>query len=110
MALPLLEVAAVSYVLAVWRLVRTRTYAWATFLAIAKPAIVAATVAAAIIEFAFLYDNTSGWALVILTSGLVLIVLDLPVLLGYSVARNEPLQAPAPEPYPPFGGTGAPGA
>jgi len=101
--LPLIELAIVVYAAAVWRLFATRTYAWSIFFAVARPTCLAAGTAAALIEFAFYYDETGGRSLAILTTGLVLFVLDLSLLLGYSVARNEPLQEPEPEPYFPFG-------
>jgi hypothetical protein len=101
--LPLLELAIVVFAGAVWRLFATRSYAWSAFFAVARPAFLAVGTAAAIIEFAFYYDKTGGRSLAILSTALVLIVLDLPLLLGYSVARNEPLREPEPEPYLPFG-------
>jgi hypothetical protein len=101
--LPLIEVALVMYAAAVWRLLRTRTYAWPTFFAVARPTFLAAGTAAVLIEFAFYYDKTGGRSLAILSTALALIVLDLALLLGYSVARHEPLQEPEPEPYVPFG-------
>jgi hypothetical protein len=101
--LPLIEVAVVAYAAAAWRLFATRTYAWSTFLRVARPAFLAAATAAVLIEFAFYYDKTGGRSLAILSTGLALIVLDVSLLLGYSVARNEPLVEPEPEPYVPFG-------
>ncbi len=101
--LPLIEVAIAVYAAAVWRLFATRTYAWSTFLAVARPTLLAAGTAAAIVELAFYYDKTGGRSLAILSTGLVLVVLDLALLLGYSVARNEPLPEPEVEPYLPFG-------
>ena len=103
--LPLIEVAAVAYAAAVWRLVATRSYAWATFFRVARPAFLAVGLPAVVIEFAFYYDKTGGRSLAILTTGLVLFVLDLSLLLGYSVARNEPIRPPAREPYPAAFGT-----
>jgi hypothetical protein len=103
--LPLVELAIVVYAAAVWRLVATRTYVWSTFFAVARPAFLASGTAALMIEFAFYYDKTGGRSLAILTTGLVLFVLDLSLLLGYSVARNEPLSEPEveAESYLPFG-------
>jgi hypothetical protein len=101
--LPLIEIAVVTYAAAVWRLFATRTFAWPTFFAVARPVFFAAGTAAVVIELAFLHDKTGGRSLAILSTGLALIVLDLSLLLGYSVARNEPLPEPEPEPYVPFG-------
>jgi hypothetical protein len=101
--LPLIEIALLAFAVAVWRLLATRTFAWPSFFAVARPAFLATATAAVIIELAFLYDKTGGRSLAILSTGLALIVVDLPLLLGYSVARNEPLVEPEPEPYVPFG-------
>jgi hypothetical protein len=101
--LPLIELALVVYAAAVWRLFATRTYAWSTFFGVARPTFYAAGTAAVIIELAFYYDKTGGRSLAILSTALALIVLDLALLLGYSVARNEPIAEPEPEPYLPFG-------
>jgi hypothetical protein len=54
--------------------------------AIAAPTLGAAAVAVAFLELVFVYDGTRGGPLVLLTIALVLVALDLPVLLGSSVA------------------------
>ena len=41
------------------------------------------------IEYAFVYDDTRGTQLVILTSLLVLFMVNVPVLIGFTVARYE---------------------
>jgi hypothetical protein len=87
---PLLALAIVVGAVAVGRLVAGRMFAWSTFLTVAKPALIAVATAAGIIEFAFLYDQTRGSSLAILTGGLLVIVVELPLLLAYSVARHEP--------------------
>jgi hypothetical protein len=86
----LLTLAVFVGLVAVWGLVVGRTFAWSSFTVVAKPALVAVATAAGFIEFAFLYDKTRGSSLAILTTGLVLIVIELPLLLAYSVARHEP--------------------
>jgi len=53
---------------------------------VARPTLVAATVAVAFLELVFTYDGTRGGPLVLLTVALVLVALDLPLLLGSSVA------------------------
>jgi hypothetical protein len=101
--LPLIEVALVAFAVAVWRLFLTRTYAWATFFAVARPAFWASATGAGIVELTFRHDDTTGWSFAILSTGLVLIALDLPLLLGYSVARHVPMPEPEKEAYPIFG-------
>lgn len=88
--LTLLAAAVVVGLVAVWRLVAGRTFGWATFLNVARPALLAVATAAGFIEFAFLYDKTRGSSLAILTGGLLVILVELPLLLAYSVARHEP--------------------
>lgn len=53
---------------------------------VAAPALVAALLAAGFLELVFAYDGTRGGALVLLTLALGLVALDLPLLLGSSVA------------------------
>ena len=48
--------------------------------------VAAATVAVAFLELVFTYDGTRGGPLVLLTVALVLVALDLPLLIGSSVA------------------------
>ena len=88
--LTLLGLGALSYLVAVVTLVSTRVFEWSTFLNVAKPAFVAVLASTGVIEFAFLYDKTRGFTLVILTLGLVIVALALPLILAYSVARHVP--------------------
>ena len=53
---------------------------------VAGPTLAAATVAASFLELVFAYDGTRGAPLVLLTIALVLVALDLPLLLGSTVA------------------------
>jgi hypothetical protein len=88
--LTLLGLAIAALVLAVLRLVTGRTYPWQSFFVVARPAFFAVSAAAGFIEFAFIHDHMRGSSLAIATTGLALLVLNLPLLLGYSVARHEP--------------------
>jgi hypothetical protein len=53
---------------------------------VAAPTLGAAAVAVAFLELVFVYDGTRGGPLVLLTVALILVALDLPLLLGSSVA------------------------
>ena len=86
----LVGLALAAFLLAVLRLVTGRTYAWQSFFLVARPAFFAVSAAAGFIEFAFLYDHMRGSSLAIGTTGLALVALNLPLVLGYSVARHEP--------------------
>lgn len=57
---------------------------------VAGPTLAAAAVAAAFLELVFAYDGTRGAPLALLTAALVLVALDLPLLLGSSVAATQP--------------------
>jgi hypothetical protein len=48
-------------------------------------------VIAAILEFVFNYDGTRGGVLVVLTLSLLVYALHVPRLVGFTVARYEPL-------------------
>jgi len=41
------------------------------------------------LEFVFLYDHTLGFMLIALTVSLIIFALDIPLLLGFSVARYQ---------------------
>ena len=46
-------------------------------------------VIAGMIEYAFIYDHTRGTQLVIMTAMLVLFMLNVPLLIGFTVARFQ---------------------
>ena len=46
------------------------------------------------IEFAFVYDHTRGAQLIVLTTMLALFMLNVPVLIAFTVARYEKRPAP----------------
>jgi hypothetical protein len=70
-------------------LARIRDFAWPRFRQVAGWALAAYLVIAGMIEFAFVYDHTHGTQLVILTLMLVLFMLNVPVLIAFTVARYE---------------------
>lgn len=77
-------------------LVRQRGFAWRTFFRVARWALLAYVVSAGMIEFSFVHNHASGAPLVVVTLLLVLFALDVPLLIGYTVARyhTEPDAAP----------------
>ena len=68
---------------------RIRDFAWARFRQVAAWALLAYAVIAGMIEFAFVYDHTHGTQLVILTLMLLLFMLNVPVLIAFTVARYQ---------------------
>jgi hypothetical protein len=68
---------------------RIKGFAWDRFRQVAGWALVAYIVIGGMIEYAFVYDHTRGTQLVILTAMLVLFVLNVPVLIAFTVARYQ---------------------
>lgn len=70
-------------------LARLREFAWPRFRQVGGWALLAYIVIAGMLEYVFLYDGISGTPLVVVTLMLVVFALDVPLLLGFSVARYE---------------------
>jgi len=66
-----------------------RPFAWQRFFQVAGWAAVAYGVIAALLEFIFVYDDTRGSLLVVLTLSLIVFTLAIALLFGFSVARYE---------------------
>jgi hypothetical protein len=84
---PLLVAAALSLLAAVVLLARIPGFAWDKFFLVAKWSLLGYIVIAGMIEFAFLHDNTPNTTLVAMSAMLALFAIDVPMLLGFSVAR-----------------------
>jgi hypothetical protein len=76
-------------------LARVRDFAWDRFFAVARWALLAYLIVAAMIEFSFVRDHVSGGPLVVLTLSLVLFAVHVPVLIGFTVARYQDTEARA---------------
>jgi hypothetical protein len=68
---------------------RVQQFAWPTFRAVAGWALVAYIVIAGMLEFVFLYDHVGGGVLLLLTLSLVSFAVNVPLLLGFGVARYQ---------------------
>jgi hypothetical protein len=68
---------------------RIRDFAWARFRQVAGWSLLAYAVIGGMIEFAFVYDHTRGTQLVTLTLMLVLFMLNVPVLIAFTVTRYQ---------------------
>jgi hypothetical protein len=68
---------------------RLRDFAWGTFIQVGKWALLAYAVIAGMIEFAFVFDHTRGAHLVVMTLMLALFMLNVPVLIAFTVARYQ---------------------
>lgn len=69
---------------------RITDLAWRIFWVVARWSLLAYVVIAGMIEFAFIKDDTPGTQLLALTIGLVLFVLNVVLILAFSVARYQP--------------------
>jgi hypothetical protein len=88
-AIAILLVAAALELVNALLLSRIREFAWARFRQVAGWALLAYAVISGMIEFAFVYDHTRGTQLVILTLLLMLFMLNVPVLIAFTVARYQ---------------------
>lgn len=68
---------------------RVKGFAWQRFFAVARWALLAYLLIAALILYAFLRDNLSGGPLVVLTCSLVVFAVHVPLLIGFTVARYD---------------------
>ncbi|HZP26703.1 MAG TPA: hypothetical protein VFB90_06615 [Dehalococcoidia bacterium] len=72
-----------------------KEFAWDRFVQVAGWALLAQAVSVGMIEYAFVVDHVRGKLLVMLSMGLFVYGFNVPLLLGFSVARFQP---PAPWP------------
>jgi hypothetical protein len=68
---------------------RVQEFAWQTFRAVAGWTLVAYIVIAGMLEFVFLYDHVRGSVLLLMTLSLVSFAVNVPLLLGFGVARYQ---------------------
>ncbi len=83
----LLAAAGIALASAVVMLSRLRDFAWNRFFQVFKWTLLAYTVIAGMIGYAFVTDGTRGSVLVILVLMLAVFAADIPLLLAFSVAR-----------------------
>jgi hypothetical protein len=68
---------------------RVRDFAWERFFQIAKWSFLAYVVIAGMLEYVFLRNHTSGGPLVVLTLSLAVFAVNVPMLVGFTVARYD---------------------
>jgi hypothetical protein len=88
-AVALLAASALVFVVNLVALARVKGFAWGRFFAVARWALLAYAVISGMIEYVFLRNHTSGGALVVLTLSLVVFAVNVPVLVGFTVARYD---------------------
>lgn len=74
-------------------LTRIREFAWDAFFLVGRWTLLAYVVIAGMLEYVFVTDGTRGGALVVLTLMLIVYAVDIPLLLAFSVARYQPVDA-----------------
>ena len=88
-AIALLLLAAALQVTNVILLFRLQSFAWKRFFQVGRWSLLAYAVIAGMIEFAFVFDDTRGAQLVVMTLMLALFMLNVPVLIAFTVARYQ---------------------
>jgi hypothetical protein len=88
-AIACLVVAFAVLIASVVLLAREPKFAWERFFHVAGWTLLAYVVIAGMIEYAFIYDQTRGPVLVVMTLMLATFTLTVPVLLGFTVARFQ---------------------
>lgn len=78
-------------------LARAPTFNWPLFHSVAKLAFLAYAIIAGMIEYVFVKDGTRGSELVVLTCSLAVFAIHVPLMIGFTVARFQPLDEPRPE-------------
>jgi len=84
----LLVASAVLTVAGIALLTRRPGFAWDVFRSVARWILVLTLIFAAMAEYVFAYDKTRGAPLVVMTIVLVLAAINVPVVIGFSVARH----------------------
>ena len=72
-------------------LARITQFAWDKFFQVTKWTLVAYMVIAGILEFVFIFDHTPAKQLWLFSVMLAMFAVDVPLLLGFSVARWQPV-------------------
>jgi hypothetical protein len=93
LGLPVVLLAASALVMAanVLALSRVPGFNWDAFFGVAKWALLAYAVIAGMLEFIFVNDGTRGGVLVVLTLSLLVYAVHVPLLIGFTVARYQPI-------------------
>lgn len=84
---------------AVGMLARVRSFAWGRFFGVVRWVLLAYLVIAGVLAFVFVDDGTRGGPLVLMLCSLAVFALDVPLILGFTVARYEAVE-PAPSASP----------
>jgi hypothetical protein len=83
----LLAGSAILFAISLLLLTRHPGFAWPVFFGVARWALLAYLVIAGMIEFAFIHNHASGAPLLVLSLMLLMFALDVPLSIGFTVAR-----------------------
>jgi hypothetical protein len=83
----LLAGSAILFAISLLLLTRRPWFAWPVFFGVARWALLAYLVIAGTIEFAFIHNHASGAPLLVLSLMLLMFALDVPLSIGFTVAR-----------------------
>ena len=86
-AIALLAASAAVLLGNVLALARVDGFAWGRLFEVGRWALLAYAIIAGMIEYVFLRNHTSGGPLIVLTLSLVVFALNVPLLIGFTVAR-----------------------
>jgi uncharacterized membrane protein YeiB len=75
---------------------RVENFAWQRFFQVGRWALLAYVITAGMIEYVFVRNHLKGGSLVILTLSLVVYALQVPTLIGFTVARYDTSDAATP--------------
>ncbi|MFZ0169632.1 MAG: hypothetical protein WAL64_09480 [Candidatus Dormiibacterota bacterium] len=90
----LVTVGVVLFVVAALMLTRLGEFAWERFFQVGGWALLAYVVIVGMLELVLVIDQTRGALLALLTVILLIFALDIPLLLGFSVARFQETASP----------------
>lgn len=86
-AIALLAAAAALLLANALLLSRIERFAWRAFFQVGRWTLLAYAVVTGMLEYVFIYDGVRGGTLVVLTGMLVVFALDVPLVIGFTVAR-----------------------
>jgi len=76
-------------------LARLKDFAWGRFFLVVRWALLAYTISAGMIEFAFVKNHTRGAPLVVVSLMLVIFACNVPLLIAFTTARYAPAERPS---------------
>jgi hypothetical protein len=77
-------------------LARAANFNWPLFMSVAKWAFLAYAIIGGMIEYVFVKDGTRGSELIVLSCSLAVFALHVPLMIGFTVARFQPLDESSP--------------